>query len=167
VFFFDEGRFGLKSETGKRWGKRGKILHSKVSQSYQNFYMYSSVSPFSGQSFSLFLPWVNTETMNRYLAEMSAAYPEHQLLIIWDGAGWHRSKELQLPANIQVHFLPPYSPELNPVERLWWWFRRHVFRNRLFTSNESLMDSLAQKLNTLSANASKTLCACSYLHCFI
>jgi transposase len=166
VFFFDEGRFGLKTETGKRWGKRGEILHTEVSQSYQNFYAYSSVSPFIGKSFSLFLPWVNTEVMNRYLSEMSDAYPEQKLLIIWDGAGWHHSKDLVIPDNIQIAFLPPYSPELNPVERLWWWLRRQVCRNKLFTCNDVLMSELGKALCSLSSEAFKTLCACSYLHYF-
>jgi transposase len=165
VFFFDEGRFGLKTETGRRWGKRGQILHTEVSQSYQNFYAYSAVSPFSGKSFSLFLPWVSTEVMNRYLAEMAMAYPDTELLLIWDGAGWHHSKDLSIPANMQIHFLPPYSPELNPVERLWWWLRRQVCRNKLFACNDTLMNELEHALRSLSREAFKALCACSYLHC--
>jgi transposase len=166
VFYFDEGRFGLKTEVGKRWGKIGAVLHSRVSQSYQNFYAYSSVSPITGNQFSLFLPWVNTEMMNQYLEEMAKANPDKELLIIWDGAGWHHSKDLILPKNIRIHFLPPYSPELNPVERLWWWIRRHVTRNRVFNTNEDLMDAIENFLKQTTAKQFADLCACSYLLVF-
>jgi transposase len=164
VLYFDEGRFGLKTETGKQWGKRGETLHTRVSQSYQNFCTYSAVSPVSGLSFSLFLPWVNTDMMNVYLAELSKAHPGKEMLIIWDGAGWHHSHDLEIPANIQVHFLPPYSPEPNPVERLWRWLRRHVTRNRIFDSNECLMNAMEQALKKMSPAQLALLCHCSYLH---
>jgi hypothetical protein len=87
VFFFDEGRFGLKTETGKRWGKRGQILHTEVSQSYQNFYAYSAVSPFSGNSFSLFLPWVNTEIMNSVFGRNGSGLSRYRTA---DYLGWCR-----------------------------------------------------------------------------
>jgi len=75
----------------------------------------------TGDSFSLFLPWVNTEMMNLYLAEMSVAFPDKKILLIWDQAGWHKAKSLKVPENIILKSLPPYSPELNPVEKLWQW----------------------------------------------
>lgn len=166
VLFFDEGRFGLKTELGKQWGKKGHVLHQRVSQSYQNFYTYSAVSPVSGLSFSLFLPWVNTEMMSLYLLQLSQAHPKKKFLIIWDGAGWHRSHTLNLPENIRVHFLPPYSPELNPVERLWWWLRRHVTRNNVFETNESMMLALEKTLQKMTPEQMAALCHCSYIHLF-
>ena len=55
--------------------------------------------------------------------ELSKSYNDKRILIIMDQAGWHKSKNLILPKNIQIEFLPPYSPELNPVEKLWQWLR--------------------------------------------
>ena len=163
VFFFDEGRFGLKPNLGRYWARSGRRAVERVQPGYQNFYVYSSVSPQTGDAFSLFLPWVNTEAMNLYLQNLSAAYPEFQILLIWDQAGWHCPKGLQVPDNIQIEPLPPYSPELNPVERLWQWLRRHVCRNRLFESEEALMDALADSLRDLSPSRLASLCRCSYL----
>lgn len=134
-----------------------------VEPRYQNFYVYSAVAPHAQESFSLFLPWVNTEMMNLYLKELAAAYPRHKILIIWDQAGWHGARGLKLPRNIRCEPLPPYSPELNPTERLWQWLRRNVTRNRTFESEETLMDHLAAALRDLAPAQLATLCSASYL----
>lgn len=134
-----------------------------VNPAYQNFYIFSGVSPITGDSFSLFLPNVNTQTMNIYLEELSNAYSDCNIMLIMDQAGWHKSHRLQLPNNIQITYLPPYSPELNPVERLWNWLKKHVCRNRLFACEETLMDVLAENLRFLSPTRLIELCACSYL----
>lgn len=163
VLFFDEGRFGLKPTIARLWAKRGVRIIAKVQHRYKNFYLYSGVSPQSGESFSLFLPWVNTEMMSIYLKELSLAHKDKSLLLIMDQAGWHKSNNLQIPKNINLIFLPPYSPELNPVEKLWQWTRRHICRNRLFESDEHLMDAISEHLNSLSVEKLSQLCACSYL----
>ena len=144
VFFFDESRFGLHPSIGRCWARKGVRVSAPVNPSYQNFYVYSGVSPLTGDAFSLFLPWVNTEMMNLYLAEMSAAFPDKEIMLIWDQAGWHKSNSLKVPDNIVLKSLPPYSPELNPVEKLWQWLKKHVCRNRLFAYLDDLMNTLAE-----------------------
>jgi transposase len=163
VFFFDEGRFGLKPTLGRHWARRGVRPLAWVNPGYENFYVYSAVAPKPGEAFSLFLPWVNTQAMNVYLEELAAAYPDKRILLIWDGAGWHESKGLRIPDNIRCEALPPYSPELNPVERLWQWLRRHVTRNQLFDSQEALMDRLADALRKPEPALLGSLCRCGYL----
>ncbi len=125
VFFFDEGRFGFKPVTGRRWARKGVRPMAVVRPGYQNFYVYSAISPFTGEDVSLFLPWVNTVTMNLFLAHLSLSLGERCCFLVMDKAGWHVSDDLIIPANIEPVFLPPYSPELNPVERLWQWLKRH------------------------------------------
>jgi len=100
------------------WALSGKPLQIKVKQAYQNFYIYGSVVPKTGENFSLFLPWVNTDLMNLYLEQMSLAYRNEEIVLIMDQAGWHKSKDLDVPENVTIIYLPPYSPELNPIERL-------------------------------------------------
>ena len=101
VFYFDEGRFGLKVETEKQWGKRGETLHTRV-------------SGFSCQLLELFVistvSQCRNDEMNVYLAELSKTYPDREMLMISDRAGWYHSHQLEIPPNIQVHLLPPYSP---------------------------------------------------------
>jgi len=163
VFFFDESRFGQQPTIGRCWARTGVRASVPVNPNYQNFYVYSGVSPLTGDSFSLFLPWVNTEMMNLYLSEMSAAFPDKKIMLIWDQAGWHKSKSLKVPENISLKSLPPYSPELNPVEKLWQWLKKHVCRNRLFEVMDDLMNILAETLTSLTPSRLKELCQCSYL----
>ena len=163
VMFFDEGRFGLQPVIGRCWIPKGKKQSAKIKTGYKFFYLYAGVSPTNGESFMLLLPWVNTDIMNVYLNELSKAYQDKTLMIIMDQAGWHKSKTLIVPENIHIEYLPPYSPELNPVEKLWLWLRRHVCRNRLFKSEEELIEALTTMVNRVSNTQASRLCHCSYL----
>jgi len=163
VFLFDEGRFGLQSTVGRCWALRGQRALSPVNPGYQNFYLYSGVAPHTGKSFHWILPWVNTKIMSFYLQKFSLEYSREKILLIMDQAGWHDSQDLFRPANISIELLPAYSPELNPVEKLWQWLRRHVCRNRFFRSLDELMEVLCVTLRNLSEPFFTSLCHCSYL----
>ena len=77
--------------------------------------------------------------MNLYLKDFAKQLPEDvHALMIMDGAGWHKSKELQIPANISILLLPPYSPELNPVELIWRQLRQRKLSNRLYPTIDDL-----------------------------
>lgn len=163
LMFFDEGRFGLHSDVGRRWALRGVRPITPVRPRYKNFYIYSAGSPLSGAVFSLFLPWVNTCVMNIYLQKLSEEFASKRVLLIMDQAGWHRSQELCIPSNIEIDYLPPYSPELNPIERLWLVLRRNVCRNRLYDNEEDLIDKLCASLNAFTTENLKKLFRCEYL----
>jgi transposase len=163
LFFFDEGRFGLQSTLIRIWAKRGIPLSQRVQQGYQNFYLYSCVSPFSGESFTLFLPEVNTDMMNIFFEELAKEYPDREIRIVMDQAGWHKAKDLMYSNNIAPVYLPSYSPELNPIERLWQWLRKEVTHNELFETLEDMMDALEQEFLKLTPERLAQLCHCSYL----
>ena len=95
ILFFDEGRFGLKAtvapDLSPGWARRGELPQSIVRPGYLNFYLYRAVDPQTGEDFTLFLPEVNTEMMNLYLAQLAMAYPEEPVVLVLDQAGWHRS----------------------------------------------------------------------------
>jgi transposase len=80
--------------------------------------------------------WVNGESIKAFLNQLLEANPDaRQIHLIWDNAGYHRSKEIQaFVANtkINLHFLPPYSPNLNPIERLWKIMHEQVTYNRYY-----------------------------------
>lgn len=78
--------------------------------------------------------------MNLFLQEVSATYKEKEVIMQLDGAGWHRSKKLQIPANIHFISQPPYSPELNPVEHLWDDIREKHFCNVFCNDLEQAMN---------------------------
>lgn len=88
-----------------------------VTQEYT--YAYGAVSPVDGKFDSLILPRVNGRCMQLFLNEISARYPDENVVMVIDGAGWHRSQEIELAENVRTVFLPPYAPELNPQEHIW------------------------------------------------
>ena len=84
--------------------------------------------------------------MEIFLREGSGRHPRENILMVLDGAGWHKSQSAPLPANLQLVFLPPYSPELNQVEHLWDDLREKSFHNRVFDSIDALECHLEQAL---------------------
>jgi transposase len=84
--------------------------------------------------------------MAMFLAEVAARHPTERIVMIVDGAGWHKSQQISLPAPPRLMFLPPYSPELNPVEHLWEDPREKFFHDRVFASIEALEDRLVDAL---------------------
>ncbi|MDQ7832770.1 MAG: IS630 family transposase [Desulfovibrionaceae bacterium] len=163
IYFFDEGRFGFKPVTGRRWARKGVRPMTVVRPGYQNFYVYSAISPCTGEDVSLFLPWVNTSMMNLFLAYLSQSLGARRCFLVMDQAGWHVSVDLKIPVNIELVFLPPYSPELNPVERLWQWLKRHSLRNRCHENLEAIMDAVQDCLQGATPAFLKSLCRCGYL----
>lgn len=149
--------------TGRRWARKGVRPTVVIRPGYQNFYVYSAVNPLTGEEVSLFLPWVNTTMMNLFLAHLSQALGDRSCFLVMDQAGWHVSDDLKLPANIELVLLPPYSPELNPVERLWQWLKRHCLRNRCHEDLEAIMDAVQECLKSATPAFLKSLCRCEYL----
>lgn len=116
--------------------------------------MYGFVHPATGRPFWLILPTVSTEVMNLALAEFAKfANPDGNKLIVLliDGAGWHRSQGLVVPEGIKLHPLPPYTPELQPVESAWPLIKEPVV-NRAFDTLDEVEDLLVKRCNYLSAN---------------
>ncbi len=109
----------------------------------------AAVCPFDGDLDALILPEVNTEAMSIFLKELSRHHRDEQIVLILDKAGWHTAGNLNVPENITLHWLPPYSPELNPVEHLWDELREKWFRNKYFTSLDAVEDQLAEALKFL------------------
>lgn len=153
VFFQDEGRFGRISKPTACWAPPGFRPTIKAQFIRQYTHVYSAVSPNDGQSVSLILPYVNTAAMKIYLTEVSKQLAEYRVVMIMDKAAWHRSKMLGEFENIRIIYLPPYSPELNPVEHLWEHIRENYLRNFFWTSMDKLenkLESILQKIANFS-----------------
>lgn len=89
----------------------------------QYTYAYAAICPETGESHSLILSGSNTEIFNLYLDDLSEVFSKYRIILCSDNAGWHTSKALEVPENIVFLYLPPYSPQLNPVEHLWDYIR--------------------------------------------
>ncbi len=104
-----------------------------------------------------------TDMMNLYLKQMSLAYAGEEIAIIMDQAGWHKSKDLVVPENIDIIYLPPYSPELNPIERLWKHLKTNYIHNRVFESLKQMMALMVDVFAELKTDMLSSLCHCCYL----
>lgn len=120
----------------------------------QYTYVYSAIEPKTGESVSLIMPYADTACMNLFLRELSERYVEDEIVLVLDGASWHRSKDLAVPSNIRLVCLPPYSPELNPVEQLWKGLRSRFFGNAYFKSLKAVEDHLVTALRWVESNTS-------------
>lgn len=113
------------------------------------------VSPEDGSSISLIMPYANYECMNIFLQEVAKNYSDYQVIMFMDKAGWHRSKDSNVPDNIIIEFLPPYSPELNPTEMFWKVMRARFFHNVFFNSMNAVEQTLVKAIQFFECNKSE------------
>ena len=151
LMFEDEARFGRLSEPHRCWAPPGvrPTVRAQIVREYE--YAYAAVSPQDGVLDTLVLPEVNTEAMSLFLAEVSARHATEFILMVLDGAGWHKAKHLPVPANMRLVSLPPWSPQLNPAEQVWDEVREKHFANRWFETMDQLDEQPVTALATLEA----------------
>jgi transposase len=125
-------------------------------------FVYAAVSPHDGAMASLILPDVGTPFMSYFLTELSSRYADENILLVMDRAGWHIANGLTIRQNIRLIWLPPYSPECNPVEHLWDEIREKWFANRLFNSIDAVENTLITALPNLENNPAKVKLNCAF-----
>ena len=135
----------------------------KAKLGFQNFYVYSAVNPKSGEDCTIFAPYVNTASLNVFLQEMARGLQEREVLLIMDQAGWHKATELVVPTNIKIAYLPPYSPELNPVERLWQYAKDALLKNQLYSTITELEDAVSLFFKQLHPSTVTSVCSVNYM----
>ncbi len=96
------------------------------------------------------LPYSNAVCMNVFLRALSAQFPDDIIILVLDGAPWHKVKTLNLPQNIYLIFLPPATPEMNPIEQIWKEIRKRGFRNEIFIILDNAIDRLSDAVSSLS-----------------
>jgi transposase len=162
VYFFDEARFGTHSKAGHGWFKTGSRTAVNIKLGFQNFYMYSAVNPATGEDYTFITEKVNAESLNCFLEQLSKQLGEKKIIVVLDGASWHKAKKLVIPSNIMLFYLPAYSPELNPVERLWHYIKSKIIRNKIYETITELEKSLTEFFKTLTTTTIKSVCSYGY-----
>jgi transposase len=122
LWCMDEHRIGLKPLVRKLWALKGQRPSLSVQHRYQWLYLYAFVRPSSGETFWLLLPQVTTTAYKQALQEFATwvgCGEGKQIILVEDNAGWHTSHKVVVPEGMLRERLPPYSPELQPAERLW------------------------------------------------
>lgn len=152
IWFQDEARVGQKGTLAYVWARQGTRPRAVQDTRYISAYIYGAICPERGMGAGLVMPKANTEGLNDHLAEIAQAVtPGAHAVLIMDGAGWHKSKDLTVPDNISLLKLPAYAPELNPVEKVWQFLRRNKLAHRLYDSYEAITDACCDAWNFLMA----------------
>src|SRR6187549_3312516 len=164
----DEARVGQKGGVTHVWYQKGVRPRGVRQQGFASAHLFGAVCPERDAGVALVLPEVSTAAMDVFLAELARAVSaethvflaelaravsaETHVALVLDGAGWHVSEELAVPANLTLIHLPPYSPELNPVERVWEHLRDRWLSHRVLAGGyEAVVDAACAAWNALLA----------------
>jgi len=165
LWFADEARIGQKNSPTRVWGQTASRPVAPQDLGFAAADVFGAVCPSAGKAAALIMPIGNTFAMNHHRSEISrqVATDAHAGVIL-DGAGWHRSQGLVVPGNITLLTLPPCSPELNPVERMWHYRRSHWLANSVFRSLADIMDAYETAWNRFAADHAliRSLCAVAW-----
>lgn len=167
LMFQDEAGFGRINKPKYCWCFSGlrPVIPCQHIREYR--YAYGAVEPLTGDNFFLVLPYSNTVCMNLFLQELSKSYPNDYILLACDRAAWHKSKTLIIPDNIRLFFLPPATPEMNPIEQIWKEIRKIGFKNEMFLTLDKVVDRLCETICCLSNDVVKSITGRDWiLSCF-
>jgi DDE superfamily endonuclease len=151
VWFQDEARVGQQGTLTRIWARRGSRPRAPRDRRYAWAYLFGAVCPARRTGAALVLPWVKAEAMSEHLAEISRQVaPEAHAVVVLDGAGWHQQGgRLKLPANLTLLPLPPYAPELNPVEKVWEYLRGNQLSLTVWDSYEQIVETCCRAWDAL------------------
>ncbi|MGM6320265.1 IS630 family transposase [Vibrio parahaemolyticus] len=162
IWFQDEARFGQQNTTTRLWAERGTRPRAVKQQQFEYAYLFGSVCPQKGIGEAIVVPWVNKDLMIEHLKQISAVTEKgRHAVIIMDGAGWHTEDIANGFQNISVIKLPPYSPELNPIEQVWSWMRQHYLANQSFADYEDIVSKVCRAWNRFLACSNRVTKMCS------
>ncbi|WP_461791053.1 IS630 family transposase [Pedobacter sp.] len=162
LYFQDESRFGLFTKNGRKLTAKGVKPVCSFQQVFQSTYLYGAFSPIDGENFMLNLPYCNTDCFQIFLNEFSQHKPNELKVVVLDNGAFHKAKRLVVPENIVLIFLPPYSPELNPAEKMWQKFKRN-FTNKLFKSLDDVQTFIYEQSAANTKTSTKSICQYKYI----
>jgi hypothetical protein len=164
-----KARVGQKGRLCHRWWSQGRRPPGRRDRRFERACLFAAVEPATGKEVALVLPQANAAAlpqanaaaMSLFLAELAAGLAEdvHAVLVL-DGAGWHAARALVVPPNITLVPLPPYSPEPNPVERVWLYSRERFLSLRVFADYRTIVDACCAAWNRLVAEPGRLCSLC-------
>ena len=159
----DEARVGQTGRTGYIWWQRGDAPRGRRDFGHRSAWIIGAVCPARDTGVALVMTRLDTKAMNLFLAELAQAVaPGAHAVVLMDKAGWHIAGDLVIPANLTPVFLPPYSPELNPIERLWLYLKDNQLSHRVFVGTAEIIDACCDAWNTLIAETGRVRSLCSH-----
>ena len=162
LFVQDESRFGLLPVIRRRITLKGVKPIEPIQHVFENYYLYGAIEPKSGDSFFLEMPFLDSHCYQIYLNEFSCWASDSFNIMVLDNGSFHKAKGLIIPENVALLFLPPYSPELNPTERLWEYIKNQI-AGKLFQNLDSLKNEVAEVIKQLSKKMVASLTGYPYI----
>lgn len=162
LWAFDESRFGLHTIARRRLTLKGVKPIGQRQIKYAAFWSYGLVAPRSDKGYFATRRTVKTPDLQAFINDFAAQEPDHFHLILLDNAPSHHAADLTLPSHVALLFLPPYAPELNPVERVWRDLKDRLAW-RTFPDLLTLQDALATLVEAYSPQAFHSLIAFPFL----
>lgn len=167
LMFQDEAGFGRINKPKYCWCRKGIRPSVPCHHIREYRYAYGAVEPLTGESCFLVMPYCNSVCMNIFLEHLSKQYPDEIILLCCDGAAWHKSGALSIPSNIRLLFIPPYTPEMNPIEQIWKELRKRGFRNEVFSTLEKVVTRLCDCICSLTSETVRSITGRAWiLSCF-
>ncbi|NJM34525.1 MAG: IS630 family transposase [Rhodomicrobium sp.] len=156
VFFEDEARIGQKGRVCHRWYVKGERPPGAADQRFTFAYIFAASEVKTDNAFALVLPEVRTETMQTFLDRFAQTIPDtDHVALFLDRAGWNGAAALKVPDCITLVPLPAYSPELNPVERIWEYLKERYLSHRLLDDYDAIVDAACCAWNKLTDEAGR------------
>lgn len=155
--FQDEAGFGRINKPKYCWCEKGVRPHVPCHHIREYRYAYGAVEPITGESCFLIMPYCNTECMNIFIKELSETFPNDFIVLVCDGVAWHKSKGLEIPPNIELVLIPPYTSEMNPIEQIWKEIRKIGFKNEAFNSLDKVVERLCDVIASLTNELIKSV----------
>ncbi len=124
---------------------------------FDNLYLFGAFSPFTGTHCLLEMPHCNSNTFQVFIDQLSSQSPTEFKIVVLDNGAFHHAKSLIIPANISFIFLPPYSPELNPAEKMWRYFKDRVSMIA-YPTLEALQNKISELVSQLSFQTIQSIC---------
>ena len=150
--FADEARFGRMNRPRPCWAPIGTRPEVAAQLIREYIYLYGAVAPKDGTCVYLIMPTSNTACFQAFLDVLARKFARQDILLVLNGAPDHRSRDLAVPNNITLLYLPPYSPELNPKENLWDEIREKIFKNYALKSIDAVHAKLKQAILYIERN---------------
>ena len=166
--FQDEAGFGRINKPKYCWCEKGIRPSVPCHHIREYRYVYGAVEPLTGDSCFFVMPNCDTVCMNVFLQELSKQFEDDVVLLCCDGAAWHKSRTLVVPENIVLFHIPPYTPEMNPIEQIWKEIRKRGFKNEVFATLSKVVDRLCDVIHGLPNSLIQSItCRNWILQCFI
>lgn len=165
IYFQDETRIGQQGSITRIWAKKGTRPRVVRQKQFLSTNIFGAICPEQDNGFALILPDKDTNAMRLFLREFGKTIPKgRHAVLIADQASWHKTPKLKIPSNVSLIFLPPYSPELNPIEQLWGQLKNKWLANRCFKDYNDILNSATHAWRKFIQvpNAIKNLCSRSW-----